>query len=207
VTATVRKRGRVQPRGIGSTGFQALFGKSLAAYAISSAVSGITDRCCCLLLFARPPTLSRRDDRPWHATSGAITISIGEYHATRISNALYLAVSASLATQTPHAAAAGLELDEIVVTAQKREQRLQDVPVAVSAISGEAIASQGITRIEGIGQLAPSLNVTAGIKSTQAGISIRGIGNNSTFGAQVEPAVLVVFDDVSRSRAARPSAP
>jgi iron complex outermembrane receptor protein len=107
-------------------------------------------------------------------------------------------VSASLATRVPHAGAAALELDEIVVTAQKREQRLQDVPVAVSAISGETIASQGITRIEGIAQLAPSLNVTAGIKSTQAGISIRGIGNNSTFGSQVEPAVLVVFDDVSQ---------
>ena len=111
------------------------------------------------------------------------------------SRPLFIAIGAAMAAQ---AFAAELELEEIVVTAQKREQRLQDVPVAVSAISGEMIAAQGITRIEDISQLSPSLTASSGIKSTQAGLSIRGIGNYLTFGVQVEPAVLVVFDDVSQ---------
>ena len=70
------------------------------------------------------------------------------------SRPLFIAIGAAMAAQ---AFAAELELEEIVVTAQKREQRLQDVPVAVSAISGEMIAAQGITRIEDISQLSPSL--------------------------------------------------
>ncbi|WP_430983609.1 hypothetical protein, partial [Escherichia coli] len=47
---------------------------------------------------------------------------------------------------------------EITVTAQKRSERLQDVPLAVTVISGDAIAAQGKTSLEGAQYLVPSLN-------------------------------------------------
>ena len=50
-------------------------------------------------------------------------------------------------------------LDEVVVTAQKREQRLQDVPIAVSVVSGALAESTGGFNVEGLRTLVPSLNI------------------------------------------------
>ena len=47
---------------------------------------------------------------------------------------------------------------DIVVTAQKREERLQDVPIAVSVVSGAAIEQQGRINLEGAQYLVPTLN-------------------------------------------------
>jgi iron complex outermembrane receptor protein len=107
-----------------------------------------------------------------------------------------LAIAATcMASST--AAQEALILEEVLVVAQKREQRLQDVPVAVSAISGNVIEQLGMDRMEDLEQLSPSLSVSSGSKNTNGGFSIRGIGTNGVFGIQTEPAVLVVFDDVS----------
>ena len=64
-------------------------------------------------------------------------------------NALALAVSTALFGAGTVALAAPV-LEEIIVTAQKREQTLQDVPVAVSAFSGEFIADANISDIRGL---------------------------------------------------------
>ncbi|MDP3549930.1 MAG: TonB-dependent receptor [Novosphingobium sp.] len=86
-------------------------------------------------------------------------------------------------------------LDEIVVTAQKREQNLQQVPVSVTALSAEAIANKGITQFENLSQVAPGLTITQGTQRTGNSINLRGIGT-SAFSIGVEPAVAVVVDDV-----------
>jgi iron complex outermembrane receptor protein len=86
-------------------------------------------------------------------------------------------------------------LEEIVVTAQKREQNMQSVPVSVTALSAEAIETKGITQFENISQVAPGLTITQGTQRTGNSINIRGIGT-SVFGTGVEPAVAVVIDDV-----------
>lgn len=67
------------------------------------------------------------------------------------------------------------QLDEIVVTAQKREQSIQDVPIALTAISSDYIESRNITNIESLSSLAPNLKIenTPG-NTTAAQISIRG---------------------------------
>jgi len=67
------------------------------------------------------------------------------------------------------------QLDEIVVTAQKREQSIQDVPISVTAIDSDYIDSRGITNIESLSSLAPNLKIenTPG-NTTAAQISIRG---------------------------------
>jgi len=91
--------------------------------------------------------------------------------------------------------------NEIIVTATRRDQAAQDVPLAVSVVGGEQLANAGVVDIRGIQQLAPSLKTTTGQSSaTGAVLSIRGIGtagDNPGF----EPAVGVFIDGVFRSRA------
>ncbi len=69
-------------------------------------------------------------------------------------------------------------LAEIVVTAQRRSERLEDVPASVSAVTAATLATQGITSINDIGRATPGVNVTkAGAFTTP---TVRGIGNFST---------------------------
>jgi len=72
--------------------------------------------------------------------------------------------------QTPAAASAGGEasaattgLEEIVVTAQRREQRLQDVPVAVTALSPDALAANRVTSTRDLSGIVPNLTTTSGV--------------------------------------------
>jgi iron complex outermembrane recepter protein len=87
-------------------------------------------------------------------------------------------------------------LEEIVVTAQKREQNLQDVPVAVTALSGEALASQRINDFADLTKAAPSLTVTQRSSAADNSINIRGIGTFA-FTTGVDPSVAVIVDDVA----------
>lgn len=69
----------------------------------------------------------------------------------------------------------GPVLDDIVVTAQKREQTSQDVPISLSATDGEFIAETGIGDIEGLSSYVPNLTVTTSPGISQ--IMIRGVGS------------------------------
>jgi iron complex outermembrane recepter protein len=89
---------------------------------------------------------------------------------------------------------------EIVVTAQKRTERLQDVPVAVSVISGAALAAQGGVNIENAQYLVPSLTFRKGAVSINQSLFLRGVGT-STFSLAGEPSVSAVVDGVVYSRA------
>lgn len=78
------------------------------------------------------------------------------------------------APETPVADDAQEPLGEIVVTAQRRTENLQRVPVAATALNGDALADRGITGVGGLEAAAPAVSITdAGI--TQA-VNIRGIG-------------------------------
>ncbi|HEY0011827.1 MAG TPA: TonB-dependent receptor [Allosphingosinicella sp.] len=89
---------------------------------------------------------------------------------------------------------------DIVVTAQGRRQVLQDVPLAVSAISGATLQNSGATDIRQLNQLAPSLLVSSTGTEANASPRIRGIG---TVGDNpgLESSVAVFIDGVYRSRA------
>jgi iron complex outermembrane recepter protein len=90
---------------------------------------------------------------------------------------------------------------EIIVTAQKRSERLQDVPVAVSVVSGDAISSGGKPNLEGATQLVPSLNfVKAGTALNQT-LFLRGLGTTS-LSIAFDPTVSTVLDGVVFSRSA-----
>lgn len=89
---------------------------------------------------------------------------------------------------------------DIIVTANRRLERLQDVPIAVTAIDGETLREQGVQNPEDLGRLSPSL-VTQNNASNAQGtnFSIRGVGTAS-FQRSVEPSVAVVLDDVTLIR-------
>ena len=71
-------------------------------------------------------------------------------------------------------------IDDIIVTAQKRVERLQDVPAAVSVISGDAIANKGAVNLEGAQYLVPSLNFRKSGTTLNQSLFLRGV-STSTF--------------------------
>jgi outer membrane receptor protein involved in Fe transport len=100
---------------------------------------------------------------------------------------------------TPSLSRADATLEEVVVTAQKREQNLQDVPVAVSAFSNETLRESGIHDMFQLQSLAPSLTVQQTQTSTATSFGIRGIFTSSqNFG--LESSVGLYVDGVYRSR-------
>jgi outer membrane receptor protein involved in Fe transport len=89
--------------------------------------------------------------------------------------------------------------NEIIVTATKREQTLQDVPVAVTVTTGETIERAAIRDINDLQTEVPSLRVSQNQSSAQTNFIIRGFGNGAN-NAGVEPSVGVFVDGVYRSR-------
>ncbi|VAV86601.1 TonB-dependent receptor [hydrothermal vent metagenome] len=94
---------------------------------------------------------------------------------------------------------AGFSLEEIVVTAQKRAESLQDVPVAITALSVGAIERNRVVSIEGISRIATSVNWQQGLTASNSTVSMRGFGTNA-FGVGVESSVAIVQDNVVLSR-------
>lgn len=84
-------------------------------------------------------------------------------------------------------------LDEIVVTARKREESVQDVPVAVTAFSEQLILDRDITSVEKIAAIAPNFNVGRASNGSGAQLTLRGIGSSST-SIGIEQSVAVVVD-------------
>ncbi|MDF8335156.1 TonB-dependent receptor [Novosphingobium cyanobacteriorum] len=93
--------------------------------------------------------------------------------------------------QAGAAPAGGLE--EIIVTARKREESVQTVPVAVTAISEKTIQARDITSIEKIAAATPNLSVGRASNGSGAQLTMRGIGSSST-SIGIEQSVAVVVD-------------
>lgn len=94
-------------------------------------------------------------------------------------------------------AVAGNDAD-IVVTAQRRSESLQDVPISITALSGETLAKAGIQDTESLATLTPGLLVQ---RSVVGKISIRGVGNEN-YTISGDPGVAVHSDGVYVARAA-----
>lgn len=90
-------------------------------------------------------------------------------------------------------------LDTVVVSAQKREQNLQEVPIAVSVLPQTAIDNKFANNIESLQTLVPSISFRKGSTSANSALSIRGIGTVS-FSLAAEPAVSTVVDGVVLGR-------
>jgi iron complex outermembrane receptor protein len=116
---------------------------------------------------------------------------------SRISYLVASAVAVTLASQAQAQQAGTVSLQEIVVTATKRSESLQDVPVAVTAYSGELIRSLAIADIEGLAVQTPSFAFSKA--GGEAQIYIRGVGTN-IFGIGADPSVAVNLDGVYLGR-------
>ncbi|HEX7709984.1 MAG TPA: TonB-dependent receptor [Sphingomonadaceae bacterium] len=99
----------------------------------------------------------------------------------------------------PAAGADANEGNEIVVTATKREQTLQDTPVAVSVATKDQLDRAEIRDLKDLQTLVPSLHVTQLQSSANTNFIIRGFGNGAN-NTGIEPSVGVFIDGVYRSR-------
>jgi iron complex outermembrane recepter protein len=102
---------------------------------------------------------------------------------------------AAIPVVAQEAAEDSARLDEVVVTAQKREQRLQDVPIAVSVVGGELAESTGGFNVESLRQLVPSLNIRKTNTALNQAIFLRGVGTIN-FAIAAQPSVAAVLDSV-----------
>lgn len=93
-------------------------------------------------------------------------------------------------------------MDEIVVTARKREESIQDTPIAVSAFSGESLRARGIDKINGVASLTPNMtfsNFNANGGGNTASVYIRGVGQTD-FVPSADPGVGLYVDGVYIAR-------
>lgn len=94
------------------------------------------------------------------------------------------------------ASPASNDFGAIVVTAQRREQRLQDVPVAVAVVSGDSLEKQNITELNDMAVRVPNVSIATGTIANS--ITIRGVGSGQNAG--FEQSVATFVDGVYRSR-------
>ena len=93
------------------------------------------------------------------------------------------------------------QIDEIIVTANKKEQTLQDIPMSVTVTSAEQIEQSAIVDLLDLQSAVPALRMTQLQKTTETNFVIRGFGNGAN-NPGIEPAVGVYIDGVSRTRSA-----
>jgi iron complex outermembrane receptor protein len=86
----------------------------------------------------------------------------------------------SSAAMAQEAAADDGGIQEIIVTAQKRTENVQDVPIAISAFAGDALSERAVSNVSQLASLSPNVNLDSGVSFTAStavlAASIRGIG-------------------------------
>ncbi len=110
---------------------------------------------------------------------------------------LALCLTALLPFSAP--ALAQTTIEEIVVTAQKREQGLDEVPLAISVLQSDTIDAAYANGIEELQALVPSLSFRKGNTTRNSALTVRGIGTIS-FSIAAEPSVSTVVDGVVMGR-------
>jgi iron complex outermembrane receptor protein len=125
--------------------------------------------------------------------------------AKAVTAAVFTAVSLPLPTAraqtSPSPAAASADgLAEIVVTARRRAENLQDVPVAVTAISAALLQQQAVTSLGDLNSFVPNFKISADrATSSTINVYIRGVGQSDPLWG-FEPGVGVYIDDVYMAR-------
>ena len=107
--------------------------------------------------------------------------------------------SPALAQEAAEPAADDGGIEEIIVTAQKVAEDVQDVPIAITALTGDRLEQTGTVSLEGLTQLVPSVTFRKGTTSANSAIVMRGVGTIS-FSIAAEPSVSTVVDGVVLSR-------
>ena len=119
----------------------------------------------------------------------------------RLLRGVAFAVSIAVALQIGFTAPASAQsvIEEIVITAQKREENISDVPVAVSVLGRQQIEASFASNLEELQALVPSVSFRTGNTTRNSALTIRGIGTIS-FSVAAEPSVSTVVDNVVLGR-------
>jgi iron complex outermembrane receptor protein len=133
--------------------------------------------------------VSRRGEisRAAHAVCGVLAVLAATSSVAQPSSGNTKAASTS----------ARISIEEVVVTAQKRESSLQDAPMSISAMGSEDMAFRGVSNVTDLQSQVPGLSVSESGGASL--ITIRGVGMNVDSGA-VEPGVAVHIDGVYQPR-------
>ena len=112
-----------------------------------------------------------------------------------IASAVALAILGMAQAAAQTAPAAPDQLETVIVTANKRVEKLESVPSAISVINEATIQRTNLREIEDLVAITPSLTVTAGSTSANNTISMRGIGT-ATVTIGIEADVAIIIDDI-----------
>lgn len=114
--------------------------------------------------------------KPLRNTFSHIKLRFGDIPATFSKIAATLALVATAIASSPIVAAETSSwIEEVVVTAQKREESAQDIPIAIDALRGEQLDALGIKDTDDLVKLYPNLSLQ-GNNSVNSGVTIRGVG-------------------------------
>jgi iron complex outermembrane recepter protein len=129
--------------------------------------------------------LPGRGTRPVRCTALAVALSA------------CFAAAGARADQAGVAEAAGNQLEEITVTARYRQENLQDIPIAITALTGDQLEVRGFTNIVDLDKVAPNVTLQqSGASGGKTAVAyIRGVGQND-FTLSFEPGVGMYMDDV-----------
>jgi iron complex outermembrane recepter protein len=97
-------------------------------------------------------------------------------------------------TGAPAASAPADVIEEIIVTAQRREESIQDVPLSVQAFTGETLVEAGVNSVLDLPRLAPNFNAMRGTQTANVRLSIRGVGASSN--SAIDPSIGTFIDGV-----------
>jgi iron complex outermembrane receptor protein len=111
-----------------------------------------------------------------------------------------LCAGGARANDASSSGSSGLALEEIVISAQKREESLLSVPIAVSALTGADLENAGIDNVSDISRQVPTLEVQSSVSPVMTNFRIRRVGNLGNI-PTFEPAVGLFVDGAFRSRA------
>lgn len=118
------------------------------------------------------------------------------------SAASLVALAFSGAAYAQAADEAGSDPAEIIVTANKRAERVQDVPSSIAVVNNATLENQGVTRLEDLQRAVPGLAMTSSTGGSHSTIAVRGVFSNN-ISAGIPAAVGVVIDDLPQPVDAR----
>ena len=183
------------PRVLFSLVIVALPRKSLAADSLlftDAHARGSKGVVCLLIRLNSPDRQIHSTDRLAKMTVGGSKMNISIQRAVRAACTASLVISTASFTDAVLAAAPESRvLEEIVVTAQKKEEKLSETPLSITAISSAQIEALGATQFRDIADTVPGLSIIGnGVGQSQ--VNLRGV----TTGADVAPTVGIYVDDV-----------
>ncbi|RYD94696.1 MAG: TonB-dependent receptor, partial [Sphingomonadales bacterium] len=130
-------------------------------------------------------------------------IALGALAMALASGSAFAQTEPAVAVQSVEPTQDDAGVDDIVVTAQRREERLQNTPISLAAISGEGLADRGVTNIKSITNFIPNVELTNTNRPTAGGAAyaawIRGVGTGD-YAFPTDPGVGLYVDGVYLAR-------